>query len=501
VTFTATVTDEGGGGVTPTGSVAFTDTSTGAFLGYGILKSAGTGVATASLTTTSLTAGTNQDIVGAYSGSADMGSTPGFAPESSPPAVLTVNVVGTAASITSVNPSPSSTTYGSTVTLNATVTHGTMATSAVVSSGGTGYNVGDILTVLGGAFAAPAQLEVTNTGAGGVVTAVSVLIGEAGDYSTTPTNPVSVTDTNTAGSPTATGARFTLSYSTNSGTPHGGSVTFMDTFNGNTVILGYATVNAAGVASLTVPSSGLVPFAVGTHSLTASYSGDATFNTSPVSTTKTETVSLATPTTTVTSSAPAGSVYGQAVTFSASVNAAPATSAPTGTVVFTNKTTGAVLGTVTLTASDNGVVSLPANSKLPVGTTGVSATYTPDATSGAFLKASLASTTFTQTVNKDSAFVGVSRPSTTNANQPISLTVNVSAASPGSGTPTGTATVYVDGAAMSTVALNSIGQAVFNIGGQKAGMHTIYVMYNGDGNFLTTSSAKQSYYFVNGRVT
>lgn len=75
-----------------------------------------------------------------------------------------------------------------------------------VAGGGTGYTVGDILTVSGGTSVIAAQLEVL-TVSSGVITAVRVR--NAGLYTTTPGNPASVTGG------TGTGATFTLSWGTN----------------------------------------------------------------------------------------------------------------------------------------------------------------------------------------------------------------------------------------------------------------------------------------------
>ncbi|HXG10475.1 MAG TPA: Ig-like domain repeat protein [Gemmataceae bacterium] len=76
--------------------------------------------------------------------------------------------------------------------------------TATIVSGGSGYAVGDILTVQGGTFATPAQLRVTMVGAGGAITAVAVV--RPGGYAVGPTNPVSVTGG------TGTGATFTLTF-------------------------------------------------------------------------------------------------------------------------------------------------------------------------------------------------------------------------------------------------------------------------------------------------
>ena len=75
--------------------------------------------------------------------------------------------------------------------------------AAAVNVGGSGYIIGDIVTVVGGVDRVPAELRV-NSVAAGVITSVTVI--QPGDYSTLPTNPVTVT----GGSGTL--ATFSLSF-------------------------------------------------------------------------------------------------------------------------------------------------------------------------------------------------------------------------------------------------------------------------------------------------
>ena len=77
------------------------------------------------------------------------------------------------------------------------------ATAATVSAGGTGYSIGDILTVSGGVNTIPVQLEVATVSAGAVT---AVTIANAGSYTTAPSNPASVSGGG------GTGATFTLTF-------------------------------------------------------------------------------------------------------------------------------------------------------------------------------------------------------------------------------------------------------------------------------------------------
>jgi hypothetical protein len=72
----------------------------------------------------------------------------------------------------------------------ANVAQEALTVAVAAGGGGTGYQVGDILYLVGGAFEAPTRLEVTAE-VGNVITGVS--IDEEGAYSSVPSNPVSVT--------------------------------------------------------------------------------------------------------------------------------------------------------------------------------------------------------------------------------------------------------------------------------------------------------------------
>src|SRR5258708_6880932 len=127
--------------------------------------------------------------------------------------------------------------------------------------------------------------------------------------------------------------------------------------------------------SASCPASAGTNFAVGTHVLTAVYSGDATHLGSTSAAVTVTVLPVATPTkartaTMLTSSVdPAAS--GQSVTFTANVIAAAGSvAAPTGVVTFSDG--GVVLGTRTLVGS--GVASF-STAALSAGGQGIAATY------------------------------------------------------------------------------------------------------------------------------
>jgi hypothetical protein len=277
VTFTATVAAGSG---TPTGTVTFKEGTSTLFTAS--LNASGV----ATFTTSSLAAGSHS-IAAVYGGDAN------FAPSTSPALTQTVNAPALAATTTSLGTSVNPSAYGQAVTLTATV-----------------------------------------------------------------------------------------SASAGSGTPTG-SVTFRD----GQAVLGSVALDGSGRAQFSTSA-----LAAGSHSITASYGGDATFSPStsaPVTQTVNPVPGPASTTTAVTSSLNPSS-FGQLVTFTALVTAPAGTSGtPAGNVTFKDGST--VLGVATLDAS--GAATLATN-VLSGGSHGITATYGGNA---AFLAS--ASPVLTQQVN------------------------------------------------------------------------------------------------------
>jgi hypothetical protein len=118
-------------------------------------------------------------------------------------------------------------------------------TNPVITSGGTGYTVNDVLTVTGGTSTTTAQLTVT-TVSGGVITGVSIL--NAGVYSVAPSNPASVTGG------TGSSASFTLDWVvrttftiTNAGSGYVEQPTVTFSGGGGSGAAAYATVGGTSV--------------------------------------------------------------------------------------------------------------------------------------------------------------------------------------------------------------------------------------------------------------
>ena len=191
-----------------------------------------------------------------------------------------------------------------------------------------------------------------------------------------------------------------------------------------------------------------------------------------------QTVQGASTTTTVTAAPASPTVFGQGVTFTASVVADPSSAGtPTGSVQFTDN--GVDLGGAqTLSGGTTSVVS----SGLSVGAHDIVASYVSD--NPTFLSSSgdlnqqvnMASTVTGLTSNADPSIFG----------QPITLTATVGALAPGAGGPTGTVS-FADGSTGIGTAPVAGGQASITTAGLSVGTHGLTATYNGDGNFLAST--------------
>jgi hypothetical protein len=214
-------------------------------------------------------------------------------------------------------------------------------------------------------------------------------------------------------SPVGLGQPVTLSAVVSAVPPGAGTPTGSVTFQDGSTILGTIAL-AGGKATFSTSS-----LALGAHVIYAVYAGDAHFlpRTGGLHLSVTSAVAL--------TGAPNPSVFGQTVTFTATLSPAAA-----GTVTFRDGAT--VLGTKTVGAG--GLATLSTGT-LQVGAHSISATY-----SGGTI-----SNTRTQTVNKALAAVALTAsPSPVGLGRSVTLSAVVSAVPPGAGTPTGSVT-FQDG--------------------------------------------------------
>ena len=243
------------------------------------------------------------------------------------------------------------------------------------------------------------------------------------------------------------------------------------TFTNGAVVIGTGTV-VSGKAKLSTAT-----LAPGVHAITATYHGSGAFLAS-TSAALSHTVNKASTKTTVVSSRNP-SVFGQSVTFTASVlAAAPGSGTPTGTVTFKNG--AAILGNGTL-ASGKATFSTPA---LPPGPHSITATY-----NGSTDFNSSASAVLVQTVSRVTTRTTLaSSPNPSVFNQSVTFTTTVISVAPGTGTPVGTVT-FKDGAAGLGTRTLVAGKATFSTAALTPGTHSITVVYNGSTNFATSTSA------------
>lgn len=281
-----------------------------------------------------------------------------------------VQVVRTASSVTlSSLPNPSDP--------NAPVTY-TATVSPSTASGNVDFLEGTSTTPrVSGALRTPSAGKATAMDATLSAGAHSITARYNGDNNNTTSTSAPITQTVRATSavklsstpnPSTDTVTFTATV-----TPAGatGTVDFVDDKAGT---LGSPTLNATGVATVSVPSTTVKSLAVGVHSVTASYSGDGK-NTPGKSDPYIQTVQATTtkaPTTTKLT-APGKGIVGQSLTLTAQVTPASAT----GQVQFNDTVAGkttTLAQPVNLSSTGNATL----NSNLAVGTHSITAEYLGD---------------------------------------------------------------------------------------------------------------------------
>jgi Ca2+-binding RTX toxin-like protein len=482
VTFTATVAVSKPGAGTPTGTVTFKDGST--VLGTGTLSTTN-GVTTATFSTTKLAVGSHS-ITAIYSGDTN--------DLTSQSTALMFNL-SQDKTTTTIAAAPTATVYGQSVTFTATV---------AVSNPGVGTPSGQVTfkdgtTVLGtGALSTKNGVTTatfsTSKLALGSHSITAVYVGDTDDLTST-SAPLTLqvsqdaTTTSVAATPTATVYGQSVTFKAivaasepGAGTPTG-TVTFYD---GSTSIATGTLSTSGGVTSATFTT---ITLALGSHSITAVYPGDTDDLTS-TSAALTFKVSQDTMTTTV-SAAPTASVYGQSVTFTATVAvSSPGAGTPTGTVTFKNGTT--TLGTGTLSTTKGVTTATFSTSTLALGSYSITAVYAGDtddltSTSAALgFKVSQDTTTTTVAGSSTATVYGLS----------AIFTATVAVSSPGAGAPTGTVTFKDGTTTLGTGTLstaNGVTTATFSTTKLAVGSHSIAAVYSGDTNDLTSTSSAMTF--------
>jgi large repetitive protein len=291
----------------------------------------------------------------------------------------------------------------------------------------------------------------------------AVYLGDNNNLGTTPALTLTVQQAttgvvlSTSGSPSTAGLPITLSATvTGNGSAPTGSVTFYD----GAAAVGTSPINAAGLGTLSLSS-----LTVGSHSLTAAYSGDA-YNATSVSPAITQVVVKATTTTALTASASTTPV-GAPVTFTATVTGSSGTLG--GTVQFMDGST--VIGSPSLAANGTAVLT---TSTLIVGQHIITAVYLGDTNDGGST-----STGLTHIVSPVTGIALASSQNPVSAGANVTFTAAVGGSEPA---PTGVVTFHDGSSTLAAITLNAAGVAVFNTTSLALGTHLITASYGGDAN-------------------
>ena len=451
VQFTATINMVSGavadGAIT--GQVTFTDSGT--TIGTGTVGSSGT--ATFSSSTLS---------VGAHSIAASFGGNTNYAASSSSALTETVNATPTTTTLATSGNALA----GKPVILTATVTTGTGVPTGVITFEDGGTSIGQA-TLNGQGIA---TLSISSLAAGGH-SLVAIYGGDA-NYLTSSSMPqtevISLATTtlslNGTASPMDAGltASFTVTLTSNGIAPTG-SLTLRD----GTAVISTQTVTAAGSFTFTVPN-----LAIGSHSLTASYSGD-TDNATATSNNFVLVVQQA-PTNTALQTSQSPQLLGQSVTLTAAVTSVSPNIS--GTINFLDGTT--VLGSA------------------PVGSTGTATLSTTALTFGQHTLTAVYSGDTNHVTSTSSAvperIVESAQISLSSSNNPATsgtnVTFTVKIAGNGSIVPSGSVSFMDGSSVLTTATLDASGAASFSTTSLSVGSHSIAIAYAGDTNYAAASS-------------
>jgi hypothetical protein len=501
VTFTATVTGVSATGtVQPTGTVIFSDGGTALTCTNSGTLTQGTTHSTATCTISTLTGGTHS-ITATYVPGSDTNYQP--AGPSTPSFTQTVNRVAPTISL-ALTSGTSGSPYGTTFTFTATVAgpsvagiaqptgsviftdtiSGTICTSTV-NSGSAACTISTLSVaahVITATYAAaPTDPNYIGAGPSGSVPASVV--------KATPSVMVvnSVNPTSNYGDPVTFTATVANKLAASGISQPTGTVTFKD----GASILSCSNANAGiltqGVSS-SIATCTTSALAAGSHSITATYAPattDPNYITAGPSMAFTQTVSQLKPTISV-AGVPNPSIYGNSVTFTATVTGASGQPQPTGTVTFND-------GSTTLTCTNTGAGVLApgtsnstatcAISTLTGGTHQITATFVPG-TGSNYLGAG-PSTPFPQTVSKFVPTISVSGlPNPSSYGVLVTFTAVVTGDSTaGTVQPTGSV-IFSDGTTTLTCTNSSMltqgttnSTATCTISTLMGGMHSITATY------------------------
>ncbi len=400
-------------------------------------------------------------------------------------------------------------TYGQPVTFTATITAAAPSNAAAPTQGNVSFfydgnnSLGTAQTLVGNV----ATLSIPAfTLSVGPHTISAVYSGDGINYAQSPAgtlsysvNPVGTSTAVSAtpasnpayGQPLTFTASVTANSPSNAAPPTSGTVTF---YNGAAIAANQIgtpqSVNGSGVAVLTLTNPTL---AVGSHTISAVYSGDgATYGASNAGTLSNYIVVKAGTTAVVTDS-PASTVFGQTVTFTASVSAnSPSVAAApsSGTVTFFDG--GSQLGTPQPVGA-GGIATLPTTA-LSVTTHSITAVYNGD---GVNYAASIASAPVNYTVTQAGSTISIQQgtPNPSFLGQAVAFTVTVLAQGPSSVNPTSGTINFFNGAVngggtfLGSTTLAGTNVGVFQYSGLAIGTFTINAAYVANSSYGSSDTS------------
>jgi kumamolisin len=386
------------------------------------------------------------------------------------PGLISALATPSAGTSTAVTASVNPTVYGQTVTFTATVS----STTAGTITGTVSFKDGATVLGSGTVDDGKATLSTSVLAAGSQsITAVysgNTSYGSSASAALAQTVKKAGTTTVLASSlnPAVFGESVTFTATVSAIAPGGGTSSGTVTFKNGATTLSTVTLSGgkATYATTSLP--------IGSHAISASYAG-STDDTASTSSTLTQVVRAGTSTAVTASVNP--TVYGQTVTFTATVSSTTAGTI-TGTVSFKDGAT--VLGSGTV----SGGKATLSTSVLAAGSQSITAVYSGNTSYGSSASAALA-----HTVNKARTTAKLTsslNPST--VGKSVTFKATIAATAPGTGTPTGTVT-FKDGATtLGSVALDS-GIASYTTTKLAHASHSITAVYSGSKDNLVATSA------------
>ncbi|MBI3409508.1 MAG: Ig-like domain repeat protein [Planctomycetes bacterium] len=466
VTFTATVTAADVGAGVPAGTVTFTEGAVTLAANVAVDATGHAAFSTATL------AGGSHTITATFTGTTGWLTSTGD--DSANPQVVQN---GTTTSVTST-PNPSN--FNQTVTFTATITSGSGGTptgNVTFTEGAVTLASNVVVDATGHASFTIATLPVGSHTITAAFTGTGGWLNSSGNDSASPQIVRDGTTTTLTSSPNPASFGLSVTFTATvaavdagAGVP-AGTVTFKE---GAVTLAANVAVDATGHASFTTST-----LTAGSHIVTATFTGNTGWLTSTGSDSASPQV-VQDGTTTVVTSSPNPSSFGQSVTFTATITAVDAGAGiPAGTVTFTE---GAVTLASNVAVNASGLATFNTTT-LAVGTHTITATFTG---SVGWLGSSGNDSASPQLVQNNTTTVGASTPNPAGFGQLVTFTATVS--SSGGGTPTGNVT-FTEGATTlaANVPVNAAGRATFSIATLGVGSHVITASFTGTNGWGNSS--------------